>query len=88
MQGYAQDINRLTLQPQQSTYMLATVRLKVQQPRNYTFGINSTVPPPTDAGTVMQRGERGCIGRGALNAPRSVAVPARSVLQTPSIGSL
>ncbi len=57
MQGYAQDINRLTLQPQQSTYMLATVRLKVQQPRNYTFGINSTVPPPTDAGTVMQRGD-------------------------------
>src|SRR5437588_10665042 len=57
MQGYSQDINRLTLQPPQSTYMLATVRLKVQQPRNYTFGINSTVPPPTDAGTVMQRGD-------------------------------
>jgi len=57
MQGHVQDINRLTLQPPQSTYMLATVQVKAQQPRNYTFSMNSTVPPSTDASTVMQRGD-------------------------------
>src|SRR2546421_10990746 len=57
MQGHVQDSNRLTLQQPQSTYMLATVRLKAQQPRNYTFGMNSTVPPPTEVNTVMQRGD-------------------------------
>jgi len=38
--------------------------------------------------TVMQRGEKGCIGRGEVKAPRSLAVPARIVLQTPSGSSL
>src|SRR5713226_4889481 len=57
MQGHVQDINRLTLQQPQSTYMLATVQVKVQQLRNYTFSMNSTVPPSTDASTVMQRGD-------------------------------
>src|SRR5260370_29209261 len=33
--------------------------------------------------TVMHRGEYGCMGRGEVNAPRSLAVPARMVLQTP-----
>ena len=38
--------------------------------------------------TVMHLGEKGCIGRGEVNAPRSLAVPARMVLQTPSGSSL
>jgi tetratricopeptide (TPR) repeat protein len=57
MQGHAQEINKLTLQQPQSTYLLATVRLKAHQPRNYTFSMNSTIPPSTDASTVMQRGD-------------------------------
>src|SRR5436309_8149353 len=57
MQGHVQDINKLTLQQPQSTYLLATVRLKAHQPRNYTFSMNSIVPPSTDASTVMQRGD-------------------------------
>src|ERR1700692_1784855 len=57
MQGHVQDINKFTLQPPQSTYMLATVQVKAQQPRNYTFSMNSTVPPSTDASTMMQRGD-------------------------------
>src|SRR5438045_9033970 len=57
MQGNVQDINKFTFQPPQSTYMLATMQVKAQQPRNYTFSMNSTVPPSTDASTVMQRGD-------------------------------
>ncbi len=58
MQERVQDIKSFTFQPPESTYMLATVRLKAPQPRrNFTFGIDSTVPPATDAKTVMQRGD-------------------------------
>ena len=52
------DIHNLTFQPPESTYMLATVRLKIQPVlRQYTFGIDSTVPPATDGGTIMPRGD-------------------------------
>lgn len=57
MQGRAQ-ANNLTFQPPESTYMLATMRMKVRptlQP--YTFSIDSTVPPTTDINTIMQRGD-------------------------------
>jgi tetratricopeptide (TPR) repeat protein len=37
--------------------MLATVRLGVQQARNYTFSIESTVPPDTQVAGIMQRGD-------------------------------
>jgi tetratricopeptide (TPR) repeat protein len=58
MQERVQDIKSFTFQPPESTYMLATVRLKAPQPRrNFTFGIDSTVPPATDSNTVMQRGD-------------------------------
>ncbi|GAC1614479.1 MAG: hypothetical protein NVS4B7_06630 [Ktedonobacteraceae bacterium] len=58
MQGQRQiqDIRRLPLQLPQSTYMLATVRMKVQQPRHSIFGLDATTPP-TDVHTVMQRGD-------------------------------
>src|SRR5438105_142041 len=57
MQAHPQGTRNLALQQPQSTYMLATVRLKVQQPRNYTFSMDATVPPRTDMNTVMQRGD-------------------------------
>ncbi len=53
-----QAIHNLTFQPPESTYMLATVRLKIQPMlRHHTFGIDSTVPPPTDGREIMQRGD-------------------------------
>ncbi|MFL5626031.1 MAG: tetratricopeptide repeat protein [Ktedonobacteraceae bacterium] len=57
MQGQVQDYSRVMLQAPHSTYMLATVRLKVQQPRNYAFSLASTTPPVTAVNTVMQRGD-------------------------------
>jgi tetratricopeptide (TPR) repeat protein len=56
MPGQLQDISKLTVRPQESTYMLASMRLKAPQPRrNFTFGIDTTIPPATGANTVMQR---------------------------------
>ncbi len=57
-QGREQLIRNFTFQPPESTFMLATVRLKASHPlRNYTFGIDATVPPATDINTIMQRGD-------------------------------
>ena len=56
--GHVQDIRNLSFKPPESTYMLATVRLKVQPTlRHYTFGIDATVPPGTDSSGIMQRGD-------------------------------
>ncbi len=53
-----QDIHSFTFQPPESTYLLATMRLKARRPpRNYTFSIDATVPPATDSSTIMQRGD-------------------------------
>src|SRR5439155_16969304 len=57
MQGQVQNNSGLKLQLPQSTFMLATVRMKVQQPHNYTFSMDATTPPATDNSTVMQRGD-------------------------------
>ncbi len=61
MQGRVQNnshSNNLTFQPPESSYMLATMRLKVRPTlQAYTFGIDSTVPPITDINTIMQRGD-------------------------------
>lgn len=55
--GRGKDFNGVMLQAPQSTFMLATVRLKVQQPRNYTFSMASITPPDTAVNTIMQRGD-------------------------------
>lgn len=56
--GHVQDIKNLSFKPPESTYMLATVRLKVQPTlRHYTFGIDAIVPPGTDVSAIMQRGD-------------------------------
>lgn len=60
MQGprQLQGIRGFTFQPPESTYILATMRLKAPRPqRNYTFSIDDTVPPATDINTIMQRGD-------------------------------
>jgi tetratricopeptide (TPR) repeat protein len=59
MQGHRQmpDISQIPLLVPRSTYMLATVRMKVQQPRRFTFSLEAVTPPATNAPTVMQRGD-------------------------------
>ncbi len=54
----AQDIRNLSFKLPESTYMLATVRLKVQPTlRHYTFGLDAIVSPGTDSSVIMQRGD-------------------------------
>ena len=59
MQGHRQipDMSQIPVLMPQSTYMLATVRMKVQQPRRFIFGLEATTPPSTNAAGVMQRGD-------------------------------
>ena len=61
MQGRVQgnsNISNITFQPPESSYMLATMRLKVRPTlQAYTFGIDAILPPVTDINTVMQRGD-------------------------------
>ena len=57
-QGQLQGIRGFMFQPPESTYMLATMRLKAPRPQqNYTFSIDATVPPATAINTIMQRGD-------------------------------
>jgi tetratricopeptide (TPR) repeat protein len=50
--------NNISMPAPESTYMLATVRLKAaRQPQRYTFGVDATEPPSTNVQTVMQRGD-------------------------------
>ncbi len=50
--------NKISLPAPESTYMLATVRLKAaRQPQRYTFGIDAMEPPSTNVQVVMQRGD-------------------------------
>lgn len=51
------DSSQIPLLVPQSTYMLATVRMKVQQPCRFTFSLEATTPPATNVPTVMQRGD-------------------------------
>jgi tetratricopeptide (TPR) repeat protein len=74
-QGWEQGIGNFTFQPPESTYMLATVRLKAPHHlRNYTFSIDATVPPATDSNTFMQRGDEVNIVLGMLADLRTSAV--------------
>ena len=55
--------------------MLATVRLKIQPTlRHHTFGIDATVPPVTDEGTIMQRGDEVAMLQRMLSDSQTSAV--------------
>src|SRR5579859_6474442 len=74
-QGREQGIGNFTFQPPESTYMLATVRLKAPHHlRNYTFSIDVTVPPATGSNTFMQRGDEVNTVLGMLADLRTSAV--------------
>ncbi len=56
--GQVQENRGFTFQPPESTYLLATMRLKAAKlHRNYSFSFDATTPPATDIHKIMQRGD-------------------------------
>src|SRR5438552_45304 len=56
--GQVREDRGFTFQPPESTYLLATMRLKAAKfQRNYRFSFDAITPPATDIHAIMQRGD-------------------------------